>query len=288
MTKTPTPAADFLAHIDSFEDADFEQAQFRKASPKPKQSWPCTQCGGTGRWASYSGSYSGECFACKGEGKFTTSPEFRAKRKDAFKKGLETKRQNQMARQQAFEEANPGLINFLNRAADWSGFALQLVNIWMEGGVPSDKQTAAANSMRAKVETRRAEKQAAKVTEVDLAQIERMFDKARESGLKKLVYRAHGLQISPAPAHGKNPGAIYIKEVRGDYLGKVIGGKLFAASACTPEHKATLNKVAADPAAEARAYGKETGTCCCCGRELTDPVSIANGIGPICAAGWGF
>lgn len=34
---------------------------------------------------------------------------------------------------------------------------------------------------------------------------------------------------------------------------------------------------------EAAAFGKETGRCCCCARKLTNPESIAAGIGPICA-----
>ena len=32
-----------------------------------------------------------------------------------------------------------------------------------------------------------------------------------------------------------------------------------------------------------RATGRTTGVCQCCGRELTDPQSIEQGIGPICA-----
>ncbi len=34
---------------------------------------------------------------------------------------------------------------------------------------------------------------------------------------------------------------------------------------------------------------QHAGKCCCCGRQLTDPISIAAGIGPECAgrAGWG-
>ena len=35
---------------------------------------------------------------------------------------------------------------------------------------------------------------------------------------------------------------------------------------------------------QAAAYGRRSGRCCCCGRELTDPASIAAGIGPVCAA----
>lgn len=34
---------------------------------------------------------------------------------------------------------------------------------------------------------------------------------------------------------------------------------------------------------EAAAFGHETGRCCCCARKLTNPDSIAAGIGPICA-----
>ena len=49
-----------------------------------------------------------------------------------------------------------------------------------------------------------------------------------------------------------------------------------------------LTKIAADPAGEARLYGMRTGTCACCGRELTDPNSIEAGIGPICAENWGL
>lgn len=37
---------------------------------------------------------------------------------------------------------------------------------------------------------------------------------------------------------------------------------------------------------EAKAYGRLYGRCCDCGRRLTDEASIAEGIGPICAAKW--
>lgn len=43
-----------------------------------------------------------------------------------------------------------------------------------------------------------------------------------------------------------------------------------------PEHKMTLEA--------AQAYGKLYGTCCVCGRTLTDETSISNGIGPVCAS----
>jgi hypothetical protein len=36
--------------------------------------------------------------------------------------------------------------------------------------------------------------------------------------------------------------------------------------------------------AEAKEFGIETGICCVCGAFLTDPNSVAEGIGPVCAS----
>lgn len=47
-------------------------------------------------------------------------------------------------------------------------------------------------------------------------------------------------------------------------------------AAIKPEYRMTLD--------EAKAYGKVTGTCCNCGRLLTNEESIEAGIGPICAS----
>jgi hypothetical protein len=41
-----------------------------------------------------------------------------------------------------------------------------------------------------------------------------------------------------------------------------------------PEHKMTLE--------EAKAFGMATGLCCVCGKFLTDPDSVSQGIGPVC------
>jgi hypothetical protein len=49
--------------------------------------------------------------------------------------------------------------------------------------------------------------------------------------------------------------------------------------------KAVLAKIAADPLAAMKRYGHEIGSCGKCGRTLTDPASIAAGIGPVCEAG---
>ena len=49
-----------------------------------------------------------------------------------------------------------------------------------------------------------------------------------------------------------------------------------------------LKAIMANPEAASIEYGKLTGTCGVCGRTLEDEVSVARGIGPVCAAklGW--
>ena len=46
----------------------------------------------------------------------------------------------------------------------------------------------------------------------------------------------------------------------------------------TPAHQITVEQAAR--------IGHATGVCCICGRELSDPVSVQNGIGPVCAKKW--
>lgn len=51
-----------------------------------------------------------------------------------------------------------------------------------------------------------------------------------------------------------------------------------------PERGAILRQVAEGALAASQRYGQQTGMCGCCGAELTNPESIAAGIGPICAS----
>ena len=276
-----------IGDFDHLEDLDAFQADTYKTTKLQPKTWPCTQCAGTGKWQSR-GFYgkTGECFACKGVGSFTTAPEFRAKKKAAYQKGQQTKQENLANRIREFGEENPGVIEFLAKAREWSEFAGSLhAQIYERGGL-SEKQVASVNSMRAKQQARIEAKQADRTSEVDLSGIFAMFDRARESGLSKLIYRAKGLKISPAKETSANAGGLYVKTLGGDYLGKVMGSKFIASGAATPEHKATLNAIAQDPSKVAKEYGMETGQCCLCGRELTDPESIKAGIGPICASKW--
>jgi hypothetical protein len=123
---------------------------------------------------------------------------------------------------------------------------------------------------------------------VDASRVRAAFDAAVSAGLRTPRVTIAGFQLSLAPAHGRNPGAIYVKQ-NGEYVGKVVGNQFQMAHNVSLNVEA-LQAVFADPAAAARLHGVQTGECSCCGRTLTDPVSIAAGIGPICADryGWSF
>jgi hypothetical protein len=180
---------------------------------------------------------------------------------------------------------------FLATAADWSDFARSLYSQLTRKGQLSPNQQRAVETMFAKIQasnTLRATA-ATNTKPIDLSPIEAMFDTARQNGLSKLAYRAQGLVISPAPSTSRNAGALYIKQAStAAYLGKVADAKYHPTSSATPDTLDALLTIASNPSQIARDYGKATGQCSCCGRQLTDPASIENGIGPICAEKWGL
>lgn len=281
-----------------FSDLDQKELNVSaKAAKAAPATFPCMSCAGTGLFRGYrTHQQETHCFACNGKGHHN-KPHFEAMQDKKRRKATRlTNKLNRVADvKEALEEREPGLFRFMAENQDWCGIYADMVRQLNDGKAMTENQHNACVGIMNKTLMRRAEKDAAKkaeaaarATEVDLGTIHAMFAKASEAGLKKLVYRANGLVLSPAKAHSANAGGIYVKTKGGTYLGKVMGQKFMATRECTEVQKEALNAVAADPAGEAVRYGKETGECSCCGRELTDPNSIAAGIGPICAGKWGF
>lgn len=185
------------------------------------------------------------------------------------------------------DDARYLLISFIENAATWSNFAASLADQLQRKGFLSERQWMAAQAMMDKAERLEAER-AKPAERVDMAPIHAMFDKAREAGLRRLAYRAEGLVISPASETGKNPGALYVKTLAGDYQGKLLNGEWRPVGSAEAGTTPALHLIARNPAEVATAYGRRTGTCSCCGRELTNAESIARAIGPICAEKWGL
>jgi len=177
-------------------------------------------------------------------------------------------------------KVDANLIKDLTEISSWNSFASSLVEQYSKRGSLSDKQTGAAIAMLMKVKANKAQK--ADAPSIDLGNVVAMFSKAHEA-IKTPRFRFEDLVISRAPDHGVNAGALYVK-VNGDYAGKVKEGKWFGSQDILPK----LQQISKDPLSSAVAYGRRTGTCACCGKELTVHESIERGIGPICAEKWGL
>ena len=118
------------------------------------------------------------------------------------------------------------------------------------------------------------------------------FEAAKSKGAKRLTLRFDGINVKP----NRDNSALWItsqteKEegnygLQPKYLGKVTP------QGCDSRLSDTVKEIimgaANDPLNAAIKYGKVSGECSCCGRELTDPRSIERGIGPICATKFGW
>lgn len=252
-----------------------------------KVTYTCPQCNGSGTWQGGRVNSHGNhrCWTCNGAGTLKTDPAKLAQnRANRAAKRAEVK---DMAREQNMGHDDGQLFQWLGQNENWNDFARSLMAQHHEGKAWSDNQVAAARRMVAKTQAKRAERDAARAADslhVDLQPIRTMFETARSNGRKRPVYRAEGLVINRAPDHGRNPGALYVKDTNGEYLGKVVD-KTYTGKDTA---RAALALIAANPLEAAVRYGRLTGTCACCGRELTNALSIELGIGPICRDKWGF
>lgn len=265
------------------------------ASYKPLDySEPCTKCRGTGRFRNL-----GPCFACKGRGKkiFKTAPAARAKHREqsaAHQQKVAGERQAEIATQiEQFKTLNPIVFAWIHETKDFE-FAQAMAAALAKYGSLTINQVAACERCidgRQRANAARAAREQT-APEIAVTRIEQAFDAARASGLKKLRLMLDVFEFKRAKATGKNPGAIYVVDITAEnddgYLGKIVGGKFIRVRSCDDAKQARVLAAAADPEKAAVAYGKLTGSCSCCGRELSDPDSIARGIGPICADRYGW
>jgi hypothetical protein len=94
------------------------------------------------------------------------------------------------------------------------------------------------------------------------------------------------LRLSLAGGTSRYPGAIQVR------IDSAFMGRINADGSITrgidAALLATLEKVALNPAAAAKAYGALMGHCSFCGKQLTDDGSVEVGYGPICAKHYGL
>lgn len=266
---------------------------------KPKVVWreSCGKCSGTGIWQGY-GDCTGDrsCTRCKGRGyfEFRTSPDDRRRAREATARAKQRKADEAAAKVQAWRAAHPAESVWLSEAADREfEFAVSLLESLNKFGSLTEKQLAAVQKCVASSEARKAQWAAeraareAAAPQVDATRLERSFETARANGLRWPRITMNGVVIKPAGANGKNPGALYVTEGE-QYLGKVINGRFLKVRECRDEQEQQIVSLINDPVAAAEAYGKLTGHCCICNRELTNEESVKRGIGPVCATKFGW
>lgn len=258
---------------------------------------PCPKCRGTGRYDAPSSLGHHRCTKCAGRGylTFKTSAADRA----AARQSATARKAAKLAEDvTSFGVAYPHIVAWLNERAESFGFASSLKASLAKYGSLTDGQIAAVErcilqdaaraerkAEEAKAREVTAEKANATLTTEAVDNLMASLKQAASKGLKKPALRFEGFTVTMAGANSKNAGGLYLKD-GGTYLGKIVNGKL-TASWEAARMDGLLDRIAAamvDPVESARAYGKRTGHCSCCGRLLTDPVSVERGIGPICEA----
>ena len=249
----------------------------------------CFKCSGSGqtRW--------GKCFACQGKGKkvFKTSAADRAKNR-----ATTAARKDRVAAEgfEAFAAANPAEAAWMQSVAPrWELIASFVEGVRKYGSLTEKQMTVVRNGMArdaARDEARtQAKAQAEAVAPVlDTSALEQAFAHAvARSGKLAPTLRIGTLAFTPAKATSANPGALYVKTRAGVYLGKIVkGGRFLCVADCDEATKAQVAGVVADPKAAAVAHGLRTSECSICARALSNPESVARGIGPICAERFGW
>lgn len=100
------------------------------------------------------------------------------------------------------------------------------------------------------------------------------------------------LFLAVAGQKSKFPGTVNVTDQGGfenrTWFGRVSKDGVFEAARPAQDVIDTLHDFAKDPVQAATAYGRLTGECCFCGKQLTDDRSVAVGYGATCADHYGL
>ena len=270
-------------------------ARVRPARPDAPK-FPCSRCYGTGR---YTGprvhQAASHCFACKGKGWFTTPPGQREKQRAKRAESAAKRKAEAIGRYHGPSGGN-GMLEFLGRAMAWSGFAADLHGRILGGRMLTEKQEAAVTRMMEsqadREAKRKAEREAEAARPAQFAKLVAAFD-AMAKGLKwPKLYLAtddgERVTISRAGSGARYPHSLNVTDGKpygeNQWFGRITTDGKAQLKKDTPQGVLDLlAELERDPQETVRVVGKRIGHCGVCGRELTNPESIANGIGPICA-----
>lgn len=134
--------------------------------------------------------------------------------------------------------------------------------------------------------------------------IETMINSAKKTGLKHpriTIETPDGdrIQISMAGTKSRYAGSLNVTDGgsfgSNVWYGRVSKGTFVMNTGLAESNPRELARVAGflvrladNPTETISAYGKRSGYCACCNRKLTDPESLARGVGPVCASNFGL
>lgn len=132
---------------------------------------------------------------------------------------------------------------------------------------------------------------AAAAIAVDVSGINELFstvgDAVKFPKITLVTDNGEKVQLSRAGDRAKHPGSINVTDGGryGDnvWYGRIIDGEFVPSRSSTETVEALLVALSADPVGVAASYGKTTGHCCFCRKELTDDRSLAVGYGKKCS-----
>jgi Family of unknown function (DUF6011) len=265
ISSNPISATDMVDH--SLQYAELTS----KSTTQQRVEVKCADCRGSGRWVSYSGYTRGKCFKCDGKGFQLRAPgyEINKAKRVLVKARKEEELNANIARYWA---VNPEIYSWLNRGLQrGNDFCTSLINAVNKFGELTPGQYAAVKRGIEKDSERRASAPAALLFP-KIEQLVRVENMKLHLGVCKATMFQSGVVAIVSPTFGA-----------GFYGTIQIGGEFRRARACTDEIVKVLQDVEARGLAAVKEIGIATGRCCVCSRMLTDPESIEQGIGPICA-----
>ena len=248
----------------------------------------CHRCRGTGRFGHY-----GVCYACQGRGgrAYKQPAAVRAANRAKAADRRDARRvADGDAAEAALQASHPAALTWIQAAAGrGNDFAQSLLSSLRHYGSLTERQLAAVE----RIVAQDAERAAARAADAQAPA-------ARPAALPMprtlgAVAQFARVTVGDVSVVKKNDEELWWLKSGDTLVGRLtaegavlFGKRIRDAGLASTAIQAALEALEADPVAAIRAHGLATGSCGCCGRELTDPTSIALGIGPICAAKLGL
>lgn len=193
----------------------------------------------------------------------------------------------------AFSMARPKIWEWIEKASPEFEFAESLRNYIAKHGDLTEPQRVAAKRCMARAEERakrdaeRHQEAVAKASGVSHDKVKLALLKAKQGGHRRARFRGMYdgvcVEFAMAPADGTNAGSVYVK-CDSQYVGKIVNGAFYAMGDVRIDWLEAIRVCSEDPEGSAIRYGRETNICSCCSRQLTNPLSVELGIGPVCRA----